>query len=98
MIFVDRSLLPLLWPILDTFTTVRHVVVMDDGGAASSRPSADGLQIHDYEALLAARQPRDFHVGDENLAASMCYTTRHHRQPQGRRLLAPLDRSCTRWA
>ncbi len=31
VIFVDKSLLGLLWPLVDTFTTVRHIVVMDDG-------------------------------------------------------------------
>ena len=31
VIFVDRSLVKLLWPLLPTFTTVRHIVVMDDG-------------------------------------------------------------------
>ena len=29
--FVDRSLIALLWPLVDTFKTVRHYVVMDDG-------------------------------------------------------------------
>src|SRR5947208_10264356 len=32
VIFVDRTVLPLLWPLIDTMKTVRHVVVMDDGG------------------------------------------------------------------
>src|SRR5436190_21936944 len=31
-IFADRSLLPVLWPLIDTMKTVQHVVVMDDGG------------------------------------------------------------------
>jgi len=30
VIFVDRSLLALLWPLVHTFETVRHFVVMDD--------------------------------------------------------------------
>src|SRR4029453_8323970 len=31
VVFVDRTLAKLVWPLLDTFKTVRHVVVMDDG-------------------------------------------------------------------
>src|SRR5690606_5214132 len=31
VIFVDRSLAALLWPLLPTFETVKHLVVMDDG-------------------------------------------------------------------
>ena len=31
VIFVDRSLIRLLWPLVETFETVRHLVVMDDG-------------------------------------------------------------------
>src|SRR6478609_2171916 len=31
VVFVDRSLTGLLFPLLKTFSTVRHVVVMDDG-------------------------------------------------------------------
>src|ERR1044071_2975203 len=31
VVFVDRSLLGILWPLIDRFETVKHVVVMDDG-------------------------------------------------------------------
>src|SRR5882762_10165372 len=31
IIFVDRSLLPLLWPLTDKMGTVKHFVVIDDG-------------------------------------------------------------------
>src|SRR5690349_10564935 len=31
VIFVDRSLMGLLWPLVDQFTTVKHFVLMDDG-------------------------------------------------------------------
>ena len=40
VIFVDRSITKLLWPLLDTFKTVRHVVVMDDG--AGETPDTAG--------------------------------------------------------
>src|SRR5204862_1420468 len=69
VIFVDRSLLGLLWPLVHTFETVRHFVVMDDG--KGDVPSPDGGRpIHDYEDLLASAEPVDFDVTDENRAAS----------------------------
>src|SRR3954449_4295626 len=81
VIFVDRSLLGLLWPLVDTFETVRHFVVMDDG--KGDVPSPDGAgsvhgrvrPIHDYENLLGSAEPVDFQIDDENRAASMCYTS-----------------------
>jgi fatty-acyl-CoA synthase len=81
VVFVDRSLLGVLWPLIDTLTTVRHVVVMDDG---ASTPIPDDPRIRDYEALLADAAPRaDLHVDDENLAAAMCYTSGTTGDPKG---------------
>ncbi|MGY1605253.1 long-chain fatty acid--CoA ligase [Geodermatophilus sp. SYSU D00815] len=80
VVFVDRSVLPLLWPLIDTMKTVHHVVVMDDGG---SNEIPDDPRVHDYETLLAEAQPVDFHVTDENLAASMCYTSGTTGNPKG---------------
>src|SRR6476661_1688107 len=74
VIFVDRSLVGLLWPLVHTFETVRHFVVMDDG--KGDVPSPDGGRpIHDYEDLLSSADSVDFSVTDENLAAAMCYTS-----------------------
>src|SRR3954452_1257754 len=67
VIFADRSLLALLWPLIDELPSVRHVVVMDDG-SDQEIPGDD--RIRDYETLLAAAQPVDFHVADENSAAA----------------------------
>jgi fatty-acyl-CoA synthase len=53
---------------------------MDDG-AANEIPDDD--RILDYEALLAAAEPVDFHVTDENAAASMCYTSGTTGNPKG---------------
>lgn len=82
-IFVDRSLLGLLAPLLPTFTTVRHLVVIDDGGTFP----IDGLEttatVHDYEALIAGSEPVDFNPSDENRAASMCYTSGTTGNPKG---------------
>src|ERR671921_445351 len=68
VVFVDRSLLPLFWPLVDQMETVRHVVVMDDGGDAEV---PDDPRVRDYEELLAAAEPiAGFAVEDENAAAA----------------------------
>src|SRR4051794_38440917 len=79
-IFVDRSLLPLLWPLIDTMKTVETVVVMNDG-AGNEIPDDD--RVLDYEQLLADADPVDFYVTDENSAASMCYTSGTTGNPKG---------------
>src|SRR3954454_12114505 len=79
-IFVDRTVLPLLWPLIDTMTTVKHVVVMDDGG---DNEIPDDPRISDYETLLAAAGPVEFGVTDENSAAYMCYTSGTTGNPKG---------------
>src|SRR4051794_23499378 len=82
VIFVDRSLLALLWPLVHTFETVRHFVVMDDG--KGDVPSPDGGRpIHDYEDLISNADAVEFHVADENRAASMCYTSGTTGNPKG---------------
>jgi fatty-acyl-CoA synthase len=82
VIFVDRSLVALLWPLVDTFETVRHVVVMDDGRGEVPSPDG-GRAVHDYEDLLGAAEPVEFDVRDENRAASMCYTSGTTGNPKG---------------
>src|SRR3954462_11211654 len=73
VIFADRSLLKVLWPVVDGLETVKHFVVMDDG-VDDEIPDDD--RIRDYEALLAQAEPAEFHViEDENQAAAMCYTS-----------------------
>ena len=81
VIFVDHSLLGLLQPLLPTFTTVRHLVVMNDTGAPL--PEIDGVEVHDYETLIAAAEPVEWHVDDEDQAASMCYTSGTTGNPKG---------------
>ncbi len=82
VIFVDRSLLAILGPLVSTFTTVKHLVIMDDG-AGDIPASFPGVAVHDYEELLAAASPVEFHVTDENRAASMCYTSGTTGNPKG---------------
>src|SRR5919199_1037510 len=48
ILFVDRSLIGHLWPLTETFETVKHYVVMDDG--AGDIP--DDARIIDYEELV----------------------------------------------
>jgi fatty-acyl-CoA synthase len=82
VIFVDRSVLAQLWPLVDTFTTVRHVVVMDDG-RGDLPDDTKGITIHDYEDLLAAANPVEFTADDEWAAATMCYTSGTTGNPKG---------------
>ena len=81
-IFVDRSLLGLLTPVLSQLSTVQHVVVMDDGAPT---PIPDDPRIKRYEELLAAAQPADLRgrVTDEFSAAGICYTSGTTGNPKG---------------
>ena len=82
VLFVDRSILPVVWPLVASFRTVRQVVVMDDGGA---EPLPDDPRILDYERLLADQPdgPIQTVVSDENAAASLCYTSGTTGNPKG---------------
>jgi fatty-acyl-CoA synthase len=80
VVFVDRSLIPLLWPLVDQFETVKHYVVMDDGADAEI---PDDERIVDYEQLIAGAEPADLKVNDEGSAAAMCYTSGTTGNPKG---------------
>ena len=88
VIFVDRSLLGLLAPLLPTFERLRHLVLMDDGEGDIPDDLA-GHELLDYEELLAAADPVEFGVDDEHRAASMCYTSGTTGNPKGVRLQPP---------
>src|SRR5687768_11450261 len=79
VIFADRSLMGLLAPLLDTFETVKHVVVMDDGKGEV----ADDPRIVDYETLVKAAPAAAFHVDAEDRAGSTMYTTGTTGNPKG---------------
>ncbi|HLH45751.1 MAG TPA: AMP-binding protein, partial [Acidimicrobiales bacterium] len=80
VVFVDRSLLGQLWPLVDRLPALRHVVVMDDG--AGEVP--DDPRVVHYEDLLASSAPSSFdQVSDERQAASMCYTSGTTGNPKG---------------
>ena len=83
VVFADRSLLPILWPLVDEFKSVRHVVVMDDTGDGGPE-IPDDARLSDYEQLLSAAAAHPFSVvDDENTAASMCYTSGTTGDPKG---------------
>ena len=79
VIFIDRSLIGLLWPLVDELKTVRKYVVMDDG----TGDIPDDPRIIDYQQLLSDSKPVDFVVDDENAAAAMCYTSGTTGNPKG---------------
>jgi fatty-acyl-CoA synthase len=82
-LFVDASLVQLLEPHLPHLPRVRHVVVMDDGGATAPLP--DDPRITSWEELLAGADEADLsdRVRDENRAAALCYTTGTTGNPKG---------------
>ncbi|WP_280270541.1 long-chain fatty acid--CoA ligase [Nocardia wallacei] len=82
-IFVDRSLLEVLGPLLSRCPTVRHVIVMDDAPGADPGLDGVGAQVHRYDDLIAAAPAADFRVTDENRAAAMCYTSGTTGNPKG---------------
>ena len=88
VIFADRSLMRLLWPLVDE---LRHACATSSSWTTAPATIPDDPRILDYEELLAAAEPVEFRVQDEDRAAAMCYTSGTTGQPQGRRLLAPLD-------
>src|SRR5437870_1551850 len=58
VIFVDRSLIGLLWPLADQFEAVRHFVVMDDGKG----DIPDDPRIVNYQELVSDSKQVDFNV------------------------------------
>ena len=83
VIFIDTSIYALIEPLLSTFTTVKHLVFMNDG-KGDVPASVEGFQVHEYESLIASVQPMQWpEITDENLAASMCYTSGTTGNPKG---------------
>ena len=82
VIFLDHSVAGLIWPLMETFESVRHVVLMDDGAPAPD-PDAIAPEVHDYEDLLAAASPVNWTPVSENRAGSMMYTSGTTGNPKG---------------
>ncbi|MDT7797837.1 MAG: hypothetical protein QOI78_1270 [Actinomycetota bacterium] len=86
VVFVDRGLLPRIWPSAGRLPTVRHWVVMDDGTETEIPPDP---RIADYDELLSGAEPfagsfeDAFALADENLASGLCYTSGTTGPPKG---------------
>ncbi|HEY3750144.1 MAG TPA: long-chain fatty acid--CoA ligase [Pseudonocardiaceae bacterium] len=82
VVLVDASLVPLFNPLLPTFETVKHVIVVGGDPAAVDAPK--GVTVHSYADLLAG-QPDEFDwvEVDERSAAAMCYTSGTTGNPKG---------------
>jgi fatty-acyl-CoA synthase len=77
-ILVDASLLPLFEKIRSELTTIEHVIVMGDAGAAA------GTNYLDYETLLAgAAESFSWPELEEDEAAALCYTSGTTGNPKG---------------
>ncbi len=89
VIFVDRSLLPVFWPLLDRLETVRHVIVLDDG--ADTAVPVDP-RVHDYERAAGRDRAvrRRLRGGGREPGGRHVLHVGHHGQPQGRGLQPPL--------
>ena len=92
VVFVDDSLVPLLAKVAPSFETVEQYVVVGDGDA-SALPNAIR-----YEDLIAAerrllRLPRARRAHGRGPLLH----ERHDRQPEGRAVLAPLERAALPW-
>jgi fatty-acyl-CoA synthase len=81
VIFVDKTLLPVLDRVAGRIPSVRQIVVLSDGGPL---PEHHLGELGDYETLLAAEKP-DFGwpALDERSAAAMCYTSGTTGNPKG---------------
>ncbi|GAA4845089.1 long-chain fatty acid--CoA ligase [Saccharopolyspora rosea] len=82
VVLVDATLLPLFRKLLPQLRTVRHVVVAGGDGAVLDAPA--GVEVHDYEELIAGRPTEfDWPDVDERSAAAMCYTSGTTGNPKG---------------
>src|SRR5699024_2055655 len=71
VVIVDPSLIPLLQPLLERFSTVEHVIVT--GGGADQLTAPAGLPAPEFE----------WPEVDENSGAAMCYTSGTTGDPKG---------------
>ncbi|AIJ26291.1 long-chain fatty acid--CoA ligase [Amycolatopsis methanolica] len=82
VVIVDGSLVPLLAKQLPEMKTVRHVIVANGDPATLQAP--EGVEVHSYDALLAAQPDTfDWPEIDERSAAAMCYTSGTTGDPKG---------------
>ncbi|PRY36912.1 fatty-acyl-CoA synthase [Umezawaea tangerina] len=86
VVFVDRALLPRIWPSADRLPKVRHWVVLPDD---SGTEIPEDPRVLDYDELVAGAAPFTgsfedaFTLADENLASGLCYTSGTTGPPKG---------------
>ena len=80
VVFVDRSLLPLFAKYLPSLSTVRHVVVFDDGAPS---PLPEDPRVVLWEDVVGPELDFSGMVTDEHTAAAVCYTTGTTGNPKG---------------
>ncbi|WP_334121449.1 long-chain-fatty-acid--CoA ligase [Glutamicibacter sp.] len=80
VIFVARSLLDVLWPVIDEIPTVRHIVVINDGAEVLL---PEDPRLADYDSLLAAAPAVQPQAPNERSAAVLCYTSGTTGRPKG---------------
>lgn len=80
VVFVDRSLLPLFAQHLPKLSTVRHVVVLDDG---APNPLPEDPRVVLWNDVVGEEFDYSGMVTDENTAAALCYTTGTTGNPKG---------------
>jgi fatty-acyl-CoA synthase len=81
VLFVDRSMVSIVFPLLDACSTVRRLVVMDDG---SDSELPDDPRVLHYETLMQEALPAVLlGVSDERTAAALCYTSGTTGRPKG---------------
>ena len=81
VIFADRSLLKLLWPLIDELPSVR--ARRRDGRRRRRRDPRRRAHPRLRDAARRRASPVEFHVADENSAAAMCYTSGTTGNPKG---------------
>jgi fatty-acyl-CoA synthase len=81
LLFVDRTLIPILNRVAGKIPSVRQIVVLNDGDPL---PEHQLGELLDYETLMAD-QPDEFSWPrlDEGAAAGMCYTSGTTGNPKG---------------
>ena len=97
VIFVDRSLLALLAPLLPTFERLRHLVLMDDGKGEIPDDLA-GHELLDYEDAARLPPPRSSSPSTTSRGRPACATRAAPPATRRASSTAIAARSCTRWA
>jgi fatty-acyl-CoA synthase len=83
-ILVEETLLPQLAPLLSRLPSVRHLIVIARAADIPAFAFPQGMEIHDYESILADCNPEHpLAEVEESSAAAMCYTSGTTGSPKG---------------